>query len=85
MRLIDADALIEEHCKDCSADIREGCKSDPICASMMCLSEAPTVEDAVAVVRCKDCKHWHDGDCWRLELSLPNDYCSYGERKSDNE
>ena len=37
------------------------------------------------IVRCKDCKFWSDGDCYRLELSLPNDYCSYGERKGEGE
>ena len=36
--------------------------------------------DAVPVVRCKDCKHWDYGDCYRLELSHPDDFCSYGER-----
>ena len=44
-----------------------------------------TVCDMVEVVRCKDCKHWHNGDCYRLELSLPNDFCSYGERKGEGE
>ena len=59
---------------------------------------APTV-DAVEVVRCKDCKSWNREDesggmctvdvapvdteidgVWRL----PCDFCSYGERRSDN-
>lgn len=44
------------------------------------LKRAPTVE-AVEVVRCRDCKHWDYGDCWRLELSQPDDFCSYSERK----
>ncbi len=38
--------------------------------------------DAVEVVRCEDCVHWNYGDCWRLELSRPDDFCSYGEAKS---
>lgn len=42
-------------------------------------------EDMVFVVRCKDCKHWAHGDCYRLELSRPNDFCSYGERREDDE
>lgn len=37
--------------------------------------------DVVPVVRCKDCKNWNDGDCYRIELTRPDDYCSYGERK----
>ena len=43
--------------------------------------KAPTATDVVKVVRCSQCKHWHRGDCYRLELSRPDDYCSYGERK----
>ena len=60
--------------------------------AMAILQEAPTV-DAVEVVRCRNCKYgdWDsksddamvcmrtkDG-FWRSE----NDFCSYGERKSD--
>ena len=56
MRLIDADALRKEHCYGCHADIQEGCKTDPVCASLMWVHEAPTIDD-VPVVRCKDCKH----------------------------
>ncbi len=37
--------------------------------------------DVVEVVRCKDCKHWFQGDCCMLRLPLPDDYCSYGEKK----
>lgn len=33
------------------------------------------------IVRCRDCKYYADGDCFRLELSRPDDFCSYGERK----
>ena len=40
-----------------------------------------TKEDVVPVVRCEQCKHWNNGDCYRIELTRPNDYCSYGERK----
>ena len=49
MRAIDADKLIEKHCADCSADVREGCKTDPICGTIMWLDEAPaiTYEDLV--------------------------------------
>lgn len=44
------------------------------------LEAAPTI-DAVPIVRCKDCVYWERGDCYRLELSLPDDFCSYGKRK----
>lgn len=39
--------------------------------------------DAVEVVRCKDCKYWDYGDCYRLELSRPDDFCSYGELREE--
>lgn len=69
-----------------------------------CIDNAPTV-DAVEVVRCKDCKHWHEETGWcnqhshfigeKGEACHPwesndwkmlneDDFCSYGERK-DNE
>ena len=56
------------------------------------LFEEPTV-DAVEVVRCKDCKHFinptcSDGLCdldgENRIIWLNDDFCSYGERK-DNE
>ena len=44
--------------------------------------------DAVPVVRCKDCKHYHDFethyDCNHtcgMDYVRPTDFCSYGERK----
>lgn len=49
---------------------------------MYALEEESTI-DAVEVVRCKDCKYWNNGDCYRLELSRPDDFCSYGERKKE--
>ena len=48
--------------------------------------------DAVEVVRCKDCKHYDDeGYCWYWNYEpgmSPNtvdadDFCSYGERRTD--
>ena len=35
----------------------------------------------VPVVGCFDCKNWNNGDCYRIELTRPDDYCSYVERK----
>ncbi len=44
--------------------------------------------DAVPVVRCKDCKWYHDFethyDCangYGIDYPKPDDFCSYGERK----
>ena len=87
-RYIDADKLIERHCEGCSNPIREGCKKDPICASLMWVVEEPTA-DVVEVVRCKDCKHFFRDSCfnkvWGEGDPVPevnkNDFCSYGERK----
>jgi len=99
MRLIDADALREENCKECNAATQEICNADPICGSIMLVVDAPTV-DAVEVVRCKDCKHYKEGEllapnkfCFRLMHPTENrhigynfsdnDFCSYGERKDN--
>ena len=60
------------------------------------LSDTPTV-DAVEVVRCKDCKSWEqynscDGtkphrcmnyDAMFYRRTNPDDFCSYGERRTD--
>lgn len=53
------------------------------------IKELPAV-DAVEVVRCKDCKHLRkDGAyiyCGRFHGMIViriNDYCSYGERRTD--
>jgi hypothetical protein len=44
------------------------------------------------IVRCKDCKYWHDpdenkwGDCYEWGgYSQENDYCSWGEKKDEVE
>lgn len=45
--------------------------------------------DVVNVVRCKDCKYLmlsdYYGECSKryMGIVLPDDYCSYGERKDD--
>lgn len=60
---------------------------------MNCLNNFSNLEvdDAVEVVRCKDCKHWHDPDenkwgaCYEWGgYSQENDYCSWGERREDD-
>ena len=48
-------------------------------------NKAPSID----IVRCKECK-WHhydtDDECrWRIEeIPKDDDFCSYGERKSDD-
>lgn len=57
------------------------------------IDELPTV-DAEPVVRCKDCRFWHNRakvclhPCLSFEGTFPvridgNDYCSWGERRED--
>jgi hypothetical protein len=47
--------------------------------------------DVVTVVRCKDCKHlmFSDmyGECSQAHMGIvrPDDFCSYGERKENND
>lgn len=84
MRLIDAKALIEN--RDLHIVIGTG---DNICIDIADIAKATTI-DAVAVVRCKDCKYWDDDRrCNGIENGLmrdytkPDDFCSYGERETD--
>ena len=36
------------------------------------------------LVRCRDCKHYNDGDCTELpKLVGDDDFCSFGEKKED--
>ena len=56
------------------------------------IDKAPTF-DAVPVVRCKDCKHWHKdtvfcgympyGEATERVNWYADDFCSYGERKGE--
>ena len=47
---------------------------------------------SIDIVRCKECKHWHSGNCWGIPFSgddasyietESDDFCSYGERKTN--
>ena len=56
------------------------------------IDDAPTI-DAVQVVRCKDCKNYdggeveHEYDRCRHHWSAvePDDWCSFGERRQDDD
>ena len=61
-RLIDANALLEEHCGDCSPQQRKMCENDPVCGLAMWIIEAPTV-DAVEVVHGRWVSSWCGFDC----------------------
>ena len=79
MRLIDADALINESLKEGAYGYVDTYQ----------IANAPTV-DAVPVVRCKDCKWFEpedeDGDCWCYydsDITFRDGYCSWGKRRKD--
>ena len=82
MRLIDADALVKDLTYDwCGKPLHGNLKTNYANIRASVIAQ-PTI-DAVPVVRCKDCKYWNFGDCYRLELSHPYDFCSYGERRDE--
>ena len=71
-------------CSDCQYGSFEDCRSE-------CLADHLTANDAVLVVRCKDCKHYEDykrkvyENCVRNDRFVPmkpDDFCSYGERRT---
>ena len=80
MRLIDGDVLIDEANSDGAYGYVDAKQ----------IADAPAV-DAVPVVRCKDCKHWHKDTVFCDYMSYgeaservnwyADDFCSYGERK----
>lgn len=80
-RLIVADALKKQFPKDSDWDYPVNTNSY-VCEV---IDNAPTV-DAVEVVRCKNCKHYHSALCYcALKESgywQPDDYCSSGRRES---
>ncbi len=47
------------------------------------LADAPEVE-VPDIVRCCDCKSWHDGECEHDRINNnPYAYCSYGVRRQE--
>ena len=93
-RLIDADKLIVKLHQDqpmdwtgSDAEVQE-LNDWKLFRNMV--DNAPTV-DAVPVVRCRDCKHWHKDTVFCGYMSYgeaservnwyADDFCSYGERK----
>jgi hypothetical protein len=86
-RLIDANALMEAYLEEQ--------KKPGIYSIAKLIVDAPTV-DAVEVVRCKDCKHFVQGEIydpcecmkWTVKFGVayttPDGFCSYGERKDND-
>lgn len=80
----------------CQKNLVEGaaCEADALYKAIdiyNVIKSAPTA-DVVEVVRCKDCKHYEIHkpsvtlNCernGRLIPMMPDDFCSYGERKDD--
>ena len=94
MRLIDADALIE----DLEAAKANNGMGGIVASALIRYVKRCSTIDAVPVVRCKDCKHYKPGKyfndinfCHRLPyyaekggLNVADaDFCSYGERRSE--
>ena len=88
-RLIDADKLVHSICRKCNdVNYDEPCEPSD-CAFYFAVQNAPTV-DAVPVVRCKGCRFIIDRadgthGCYRHFVDDCNhdDFCSYGERKTN--
>ena len=95
-RLIDANAVMKE-VERCFAPPRTLLTVYEVLSGI--IKNAPTV-DAVEVVRCKDCKHCticypekqldkEATQAWLCKKykrwTKPDDFCSYGERRTDNE
>lgn len=62
----------------------------PILVDWDDIKDYMAMSDIVEVVRCKDCKHYDPYDSterfycyYGIDGCLPNDYCSYGERRED--
>ena len=89
--LISRSALKSFYCKCCNIlHSEEPCEPSE-CNVMVALDELPVV-DAVKVVRCKDCIYataeggdlYCDGPIGIFGTVGFNDFCSYGERRSDD-
>ena len=97
MRLIDADEAKKLNKEQCVGDC--GCCSD-LQDDNTCtlIDRVPTVDDAVIVTRCKNCKWFADnnGGEWygcrmfhavqitHEDAPKPDDFCSYGDRRVDH-
>jgi hypothetical protein len=97
MRPIDADKAIEKHCADCSADVRERCKTNPLCGTIMWLNEVPTItyadlvphgrwDEHYGVSICSNCHSMFDANLKMLQVpatwEMPN-YCPNCGAKMD--
>lgn len=98
-KLIYADDLMDHIRANGNPDRYPTATPNDVYAFAIASVETAKEVDAVEVVRCKDCKYWsenqHGCECsFHSEkenedypafavLMLPNDFCSYGERRTD--
>ena len=86
-RLMCVDEVKKNLCHYCNTYMSEEPCEPGECWVHDVIAQTDTV-DAVEVVRCKDCKHW-DADLYWCDKKwgrmFDNDYCSYGERKSNED
>ena len=85
--LISRQAAINElsYCQTYLFDTRDHDKKISLEDAEYTIERLPSV-DAVEVVRCKNCKHlFEDNGCplRYFKTHLEDDFCSYGERKTD--
>lgn len=71
-------------------DIRSTGASKDLVEAIVCRINLHRAADVVEVVRCKDCKWCSQSGLCNLYISFtpsmkPDDFCSYGERRADDE
>ena len=92
-RYIDVDALIERIKRDVVTLSPDAAEAKEFMLDHLDMERFVPTADVVEVVRCRDCKHLEIDDegftyCCAstgLDGKLPNDYCSRGERREENE
>ena len=96
-KYIDADKLLKEFDVDTSKDVMD--ISDIVFGVVTSIIERQPTADVVEVVRCRDCKRCFEKRtkrnkqlmrfCMRMDGNEyqvnANDFCSYGERRTDND
>lgn len=90
MRPVDADAIYNKALEDLKKGEIEDWEADSI---IDYLDDAPTINDAEIVVRCRDCDAWKrnvgivdspNGHCFEHDIDTNGqDFCSYGVKKGE--